>query len=65
MQEEKKEVVSSTQEIEIGTRVNHKFFGNGLVVAKDDRFVQILFDKDKSIKKITKDHPTLTVIAEN
>ena len=65
IQEEKKEVVSSTQEIEIGTRVNHKFFGNGLVVAKDDRFVQILFDKDKSIKKITKDHPTLTVIAEN
>ncbi len=65
IQEEKKEVVSSTQEIEIGTRVNHKFFGNGLVVAKDDRFVQVLFDKDKSIKKITKDHPTLTVIAEN
>lgn len=65
MQEEKKKVISSTQEIEIGTRVNHKFFGNGLVVAKDDRFVQILFDKDKSIKKITKDHPTLMVIAEN
>lgn len=65
IQEEKKEVISSTQEIEIGTRINHKFFGNGLVVAKDDRFVQILFDKDKSIKKITKDHPTLTVIVEN
>lgn len=65
VQEEKKETISSTQEIEIGTRINHKFFGNGLVVAKDDRFVQILFDKDKSIKKITKDHPTLTVIVEN
>ncbi|MCM1259879.1 MAG: ATP-dependent helicase [Prevotella sp.] len=65
VQEEKKEAISSTQEIEIGTRINHKFFGNGLVVAKDDRFVQILFDKDKSIKKITKDHPTLTVIVEN
>ena len=65
IQEEKKETISSTQEIEIGTRINHKFFGNGLVVAKDDRFVQILFDKDKSIKKITKDHPTLTVIVES
>lgn len=47
-------------EIEIGSRVNHKFFGNGLVIAKDDRFIQILFDKDQSIKKIAKDHPTIT-----
>lgn len=49
-------------EIEIGSRVNHKFFGNGLVIAKDDRFIQILFDKDQSIKKIAKDHPTITKV---
>ena len=47
-------------EIELGSRVNHKYFGNGLVIAKDDRFIQILFDKDQSIKKIAKDHPTIT-----
>ena len=49
-----------TGEIELGSRVNHKYFGNGLVIAKDDRFIQILFDKDQSIKKIAKDHPTIT-----
>lgn len=47
-------------EIELGSRVNHKYFGNGLVIAKDNRFIQILFDKDQSIKKIAKDHPTIT-----
>ncbi len=52
----------STGEIDIGSRVNHKFFGNGLVIAKDERFIQILFDKDQSIKKIAKDHPTITKI---
>lgn len=47
-------------EVEVGSRVNHKFFGNGLVIAKDERFIQILFDKDQSIKKIAKNHPTIT-----
>ena len=56
--EEKPKV--SVGEIELGSRINHKFFGNGLVIAKDERFVQILFDKDQSIKKIVKDHPTIT-----
>ena len=61
--EEKKVSIATPGEIEIGSRVNHKFFGNGLVIAKDDYFVQILFDKDQSIKKISKGHPTLTKIA--
>lgn len=60
--EEKKEEVVSTGEITVGCRVNHKFFGKGLVITKDDRFVQILFDKDQTLKKIAKDHPTLTKI---
>ncbi len=63
VKEETKKVVSSG-EIEIGSRVNHKYFGNGLVIAKDDRFIQILFDKDQSIKKIAKDHPTITKLEE-
>jgi DNA helicase-2/ATP-dependent DNA helicase PcrA len=61
--EEKNTTVETTGEIEIGSRINHKFFGNGLVIAKDDFYVQILFDKDQSIKKIAKGHPTLTKIA--
>lgn len=53
----------TTGEIELGSRVNHKFFGNGMVIAMDDTYVQILFDKDQAIKKISKGHPTLTKIA--
>ena len=34
-----------------------------VLIAKDDYYVQILFDKDQSIKKISKGHPTLTKIA--
>ena len=61
--EEKNTTVATPGEIEIGSRINHKFFGNGLVIAKDDSYVQILFDKDQAIKKIAKGHPTLTKIA--
>ena len=61
--EEKNTTIATPGEIEIGSRINHKFFGNGLVIAKDDAYVQILFDKDQSIKKIAKGHPTLTKIA--
>lgn len=67
--EEVKEAVSEEKEvlsqgtIEVGSRVNHKFFGKGIVISKDDKYVQILFDKDNSIKKIAKDHPTLVKIA--
>ena len=60
--EEKQATVALPGEIEIGSRVSHKFFGNGLVIAKDDLYVQILFDKDQAIKKIAKGHPTLTKI---
>ena len=61
--EEKEKTVTSSGEIELGSRVNHKFFGNGMVIAMDDLYVQILFDKDQSIKKISKGHPTLTKLA--
>ncbi len=60
--EEKKTTIAATGEIEIGSRVNHKFFGNGIVIAKDDALIQILFDKDQAIKKIAKGHPTITKI---
>ena len=61
--EEKKIKEILPGENEVGSRISHKFFGNGLVIAKDEYYVQILFDKDQSIKKISKGHPTLTKIA--
>ena len=51
-------------EIKVGSKVNHTFFGYGLVIAKDDKFIQILFEKDNTIRKITKDHPTISLINE-
>lgn len=59
---EKKVEAVSTGEITVGCRINHKYFGKGLVISKDDRFVQVLFDKDQTLKKIAKDHPTLSKI---
>lgn len=53
-----------TGEIKVGSKINHTYFGYGLVIACDDRFVQILFEKDNTIRKITKDHPTISLISE-
>ena len=65
------EMVKETQEEEkqkgemkVGSKVNHTFFGYGMVIALDDKFAQILFEKDNSIRKITKDHPTISVVNE-
>lgn len=46
----------------VGAKVNHKYFGYGKVVALDDMFVQIIFDKDQSIKKIKRDYPHIKVL---
>lgn len=51
-------------EMKVGCKVNHTFFGYGMVIAMDDKFVQILFEKDNTIRKITKDHPTISVVNE-
>ena len=48
----------------VGSKVNHTFFGYGLVIASDEKFIQILFEKDNTIRKITKDHPTISLINE-
>ena len=50
--------------MKVGSKVNHTFFGYGMVIALDDKFAQILFEKDNSIRKITKDHPTISVVNE-
>ena len=49
-------------ELRVGAKINHKYFGYGKVVALDDLFVQIIFDKDQSIKKIKRDYPHIKVL---
>lgn len=48
--------------IHVGAKINHKYFGYGRVVAIDDSFMQIIFEKDQSIKKIKKDYPYIKVL---
>ena len=60
-QEETKKIQS---EIKVGSKIIHTFFGYGMVIACDEKFVQILFEKDNTIRKITKNHPTITLANE-
>lgn len=64
MVEEQTEKKQEKGEIKVGSKVSHTYFGYGIVVASDEKFVQILFEKDGAIRKITKDHPTISVVNE-
>lgn len=59
---QKEKEATSGGEMRVGAKVNHKYFGYGKVVALDDMFVQIIFDKDQSIKKIKRDYPHIKVL---
>ncbi len=62
---EKQEEEKKTQkEVKVGSKVIHTFFGYGMVIACDEKFIQVLFEKDNAIRKITKNHPTITVVNE-
>lgn len=52
----------SNGEMTVGSKVNHKYFGYGKVVALDEMFVQIIFEKDQSIKKIKRDYPHIKIL---
>ena len=62
VQQAKEKEETSLGELRVGAKVNHKYFGYGKVVAIDDMFVQIIFDKDQSIKKIKRDYPHIKVL---
>lgn len=46
-------------EIHVGEHLYHSNFGAGIVIAVDDLTVQILFEKDNSLRKILKTHPAI------
>lgn len=60
--QKEKEKEQASGELRVGAKVNHKYFGYGKVIALDDFFVQIIFDKDQSIKKIKRDYPFIKVL---
>ena len=56
--EEEKETVDDTP-IKTGDRVVHFNFGEGLVVSENNAIIQVLFEKDHSVRKILRNHPSL------
>ena len=58
---EKKTVVESTNNdiINVGDKVNHKSFGDGVVVAKDGMVITVAFKAEFGIKKLKADHPSI------
>lgn len=49
-------------EIKVGSKVVHTYFGYGIVVEDDDKFIKVLFEKDSSIRKLIKNHPTIVKV---
>ena len=50
---------SKHNDLEIGDRITHKSFGNGVVVALSADKATIAFSKDHGIKTLMKDHPSI------
>lgn len=49
----------ASRDFHVSDHIYHSAFGYGLVIAVEETTIQVLFEKDKSIRKIKKDHPSL------
>jgi len=56
------ELQIDTTPIKTGDKINHATFGKGLVIADQGAIIQVLFEKDHSLKKLMKDHPSIKKI---
>ena len=56
---ETKKTKEALGEIHVGEHIYHSNFGSGIVIAVDDLIAQILFEKDNSLRKILKTHPSI------
>jgi len=57
-EEEPKEIVS----IDKGDKINHKLFGDGIVVSRNGDIITVAFSQEYSIKKLKADHPSIKKI---
>ena len=58
--DEKEETeATDNQQLKIGDQVVHKNFGDGIVIATDPMFVQVIFLSDKKSRKLLAGHPAL------
>ncbi|MFA5691976.1 MAG: UvrD-helicase domain-containing protein [Acholeplasmataceae bacterium] len=57
-----KETLSGLSYLKMGDKVNHKAFGDGMVISIKDGVATIAFSDEYGIKKIMESHPSLTKI---
>ena len=51
-----------SSEIEVGDKILHKAFGEGLVVSREDDIITVAFKVPYGIKKLLRNHPAITKI---
>lgn len=65
MQKKKKTIMDDdifSSEIEVGDKILHKAFGEGLVVSREDDIITVAFKVPYGIKKLLRNHPAITKI---
>ncbi|MCR5350235.1 MAG: UvrD-helicase domain-containing protein [Acholeplasmatales bacterium] len=58
----KTEEIKPTNSIDKGDKINHKLFGDGIVVSKVNDTITVAFSKEYGIKKLKADHPSIKKI---
>lgn len=53
---------TSNGEINVGDKINHKLFGDGMVVEKNGKIISVAFASPHGIKKLMADHPSIRKI---
>ena len=55
-----KKVIDSTAEYQVGERISHTEFGEGIIIGVDKNIVTVAFPHPIGIKKLMKGHPNIT-----
>lgn len=58
------EIPFDPEDIKLTDKVEHAFFGRGIVIALEDKYFQIMFDKDHTIRKISKSFDKMKKIVD-
>ena len=55
-----KKVIDKNADYEVGERINHTDFGEGIVISVDKSILTVAFPHPTGIKKLMKGHPNIT-----
>ena len=60
--EEKVEITTNNQEFKTGDKINHKRFGDGIVVSVNGQTLTVAFSVEIGVKKLLSNHPSIRKI---